>query len=56
MTFIIKNKVREYAKEKNLRCSRQIFPVLEEAFTELLDSASERTTKNKRKTIQAHDL
>lgn len=55
-SLVIGSKVKAMIKEKGLMCSGDLPAAVSEKVRELLDSACERTTANKRSTVRPHDL
>ena len=55
-SYIVKSKVREFAKEKEMNVSGEADKALSEAVENLLEKAVERAEANGRKTIKARDI
>ena len=54
--LVVKSKVREYAKGKNIRLSGETFDALTKIVAFKLDKAIERAKGNGRKTVKGYDL
>ena len=54
--LIVKSKIREYLKEKDLSFSVEADDVLSNVVAKLLDRAGERAQANNRRTIKSRDL
>lgn len=50
------SRVKDYIKEKNLRCDGDLPDAASQKLAELLDRAAERTKANGRKTVRPEDL
>ncbi len=54
--LVVKSKVREYAKSKDIRLSAEVFDELTKIVAWHLDKAIERAKGNGRKTVKGYDL
>ena len=54
--FVVKSKVKEYAKSKEIRLAGDFFESLNSVVQWKLDKAIERATANGRKTVRGFDL
>ena len=54
--LVVKSKVREYAKGKNIRLSAEVFDGLTKIVAFKIDKAVERAKGNGRKTVKGYDL
>ena len=55
-SYIVKSKVREYAKSKDMNVSAEADESLNNAVEELLSKAVSRAEGNSRKTIKGRDI
>jgi histone H3/H4 len=56
MSFIVKSKVQEFAKSKDLQVSSEFYGALDAKVKDILEHAGKRTEGNKRKTLKEYDL
>jgi len=54
--LVVKSKVREYAKTKDIRLSGEVFDALTKKVAADLDAAIIRAKANGRKTVKSYDL
>ncbi|MCX6802832.1 MAG: hypothetical protein NT067_07035 [Candidatus Diapherotrites archaeon] len=54
--LVVKSKIREYAKKKDIRLSGEVFDEMNKVIAGKLDKAVMRAKENKRQTIKACDL
>ncbi len=54
--LVVKSKVREYAKTKDIRLSGEVFDALTKKVAADLDAAIKRAKENGRKTVKSYDL
>ncbi len=54
--LVVKSKVKEYIKKKDIRVSGDFFEALNKVVKWKLDKAIERATANGRKTLRGFDL
>ncbi len=56
MSYVVKSKVQEFAKKKDMNVGSDFYGELDKKVEELLTAAAKRCTENKRKTLKAYDL
>jgi len=56
MSFVVKSKVQEFAKSKDLQVSSEFYAALDAKVRDVLEHAAKRTAGNKRKTLKDYDL
>lgn len=56
MSLIVKNAVRELAKDKDMRISGDTFDAMDKIAENILKQAIKRASDNGRKTLKASDL
>ena len=54
--LVVKSKIREYAKKKDIRLSGEVFDALSKNIACNLDGAILRAKENGRKTVKGYDL
>jgi len=54
--LVVKSKIREYAKTKDIRLSGEVFDALTKNVAANLDVAIVRAKENGRKTVKGYDL
>ncbi|MEM0360017.1 MAG: hypothetical protein QXK06_01595 [Candidatus Diapherotrites archaeon] len=54
--LVVKSKVKEYAKKKDIRMSAEVFDELNKVIAGKIDKAIMRAKENKRQTIKACDI
>ncbi|MBI2372561.1 MAG: hypothetical protein HYV07_01050 [Deltaproteobacteria bacterium] len=55
-TLVVKSKVKEYIRGKELRCQEEVLDALSDAVYGMLDRAAKRAQENDRKTVRPADL